>query len=78
MYNKIRLGIMLIGFTMVILVALSYSGNVSDSCRSEWNFINESDRNEISVGSKFNNQIMTKNKETSIDEKMVREEMNAE
>ena len=37
MYNKIRLGIMLIGFTMVILVALSYSGNVSDSCRSEWN-----------------------------------------
>ena len=30
---------MMVGFTTVILVALSYSGNVSDSCRSEWTFI---------------------------------------
>ncbi|HTE23869.1 GIN domain-containing protein [Flavitalea sp.] len=29
--------------TMAILVALSYSGNVSDSCRSEWNFIKNND-----------------------------------
>jgi hypothetical protein len=44
MYNKIRLGIMLIGFATVIVVALSYSGNVSDSCRAEWNFDKSNER----------------------------------
>jgi hypothetical protein len=38
MYNKIRMGIMLAGFTLVTLIGLSYSGNVSDACRSEWEF----------------------------------------
>lgn len=38
MYNKIRMGIMLAGFTFMTIVGLSYSGNVSDGCRSEWGF----------------------------------------
>jgi hypothetical protein len=32
------MGIMLAGFTLVTLIGLSYSGNVSDACRSEWEF----------------------------------------
>lgn len=35
--------IMLIGFASVTLIALSHSGNVSSTCRSEWNFVNSAD-----------------------------------
>ncbi|MHA4846550.1 hypothetical protein ACX0G7_20410 [Flavitalea antarctica] len=38
MYNKIRMGIMLACFTFMTIVGLSYSGKVSDGCRSEWEF----------------------------------------
>ena len=81
MYNKIRLSVMLLGFTFVTIIGVSYSGNVSGSCRSEWNFnkvnLNSTGNAEKYDHTKASNHLNTANKLVK-DESSVKEVVNAE